>query len=525
MLELGIDEATIVLKANPKHAYFSRLPWELHAQVILNTFAQKADFKNVFGLRITEEKAPAGYTKAYHYGNHNFYFAMAYHPEQKTMGVVVKFSAQALDYYLQHRHIKFYQFMHIVADKMYSARLSRIDLTADYIDEAVDTTNIYKDLIARKIDIYDKFPGITPDEPIYRRRGLKYRGYCIGDEVPTIYVGSPKSDLELRIYDKRQEQIDNVGTKIEKALKCKDWTRFELILKGNYAHQFTEALSLVYTDVAFANLIASTILQKCRFMVISNDAPNHETKYTQMLVDCINNDDFILKANVHKNYELAKNIEYMYQGSGILSTLYKVHEIWGADATWELLAHTLDLLEEYEPNQDCSRWLAKNTDDYLSEYPTFRDFLESNLVKIISDKKHQKGLREFNIYEQEERKKNSTKKPSDTKDMSEIDNDDEKILEQIPSAPPPSISLDATDELMGAMIKITLQNYEESRKTLYIACQKALCQSPNQMYQFERLDYLLTRLRDDALDAIINDTTFNFNPKTTDRKENNHAKN
>lgn len=187
------------------------------------------------------------------------------------------------------------------------------------------------------------------------------------------------------------------------------------------------------------------------------------------------------------------------------------------------MAHTLDLLEEYEPNQDCSRWLAKNTDDYLSEYPTFRDFLESNLVKIISDKKHQKGLREFNIYEQEERKKNSTKKPSDTKDMSEIDNDDEKILEQIPSAPPPSISLDATDELMGAMIKITLQNYEESRKTLYIACQKALCQSPNQMYQFERLDYLLTRLRDDALDAIINDTGFNFNKKTTDGKENNYA--
>ena len=75
------------------------------------------------------------------------------------------------------------------------------------------------------------------------------------------------------------------------------------------------------------------------------------------------------------------------------------------------------------------------------------------------------------------------------------------------------------------MIETTLQNYEESRKALCIACQKALCQSPNQMYQFERLDYLLTRLRDDALDAIINDTTFNFKKNTTDRKENNHAKN
>ena len=357
MLELGIDEATIVLKANPKHAYCSGLPWELHAEVIINTFAQKADFKNVLGRRTTEEKAPAGYTKAYHYGSHNFYFALAYHPEQKTMGVVVKFSAQALDYYLQHRNIKFYQFMHIVADKMYSARLSRIDLTADYIDENVDTTDIYKNLVSKKVDIYDKFPGITPDKPIYRRRGLKYRGYCVGDEVPTIYVGSPKSDLELRIYDKRREQIDNLGTKVEKALKCKTWTRFELILKGNYAHQFTEALTLIYTDVAFANLIASTIVQKFRFMAVDNGLPDQETEYSQMLIDCINNDNFRLKANVHKNYDLAKNIEYLYQGSGILATLYKVFDIWGANAAWELLAYTLDSLEDYEPNDDCLHWL------------------------------------------------------------------------------------------------------------------------------------------------------------------------
>ncbi len=405
MLEIGIDETTIVLQADPNHAYNKCMQWELLARVIINTFAERADFFNILGPKVSEEKAPAGYTKAYHYGSHNFYLALAYHPDQKKMGVVVKFSAQALDYYLQHRNIQFYELIHDVADKMYSTRLSRVDLTADYVDENVDTTAIYKDLIARNIDIFDKFDGITPDKPIYRRRGLKYRGYCDGDEIPTIYIGSPKSDLELRIYNKKQEQISRNGSKLERAISCHDWTRFELILRGNYAHQISDAIKRIETDIEFANLISSTFVQRFRFMKIEDGSPEQETYYTQMLIDCINSDNFKLRANVHKNYDLIKNIEYLFQGSGILTTLHKIYAIWGCNAVWELLWYTLDLIENYEPNNDCSKWVQRNANDYLEDYPIFEDFLKCNLPQIRPDRNQAKGLRKFDLYANQEKGK------------------------------------------------------------------------------------------------------------------------
>lgn len=393
MLELGVDEITLVLQPTPDDAYDVNAQWINIAEKMIDTYAKKADFENILGNKITEPKAPAGYTIAYHYGTHNWYMAVAYNPEQRSMGVIVKFSAQALDYYTEHRNIKLYKMLHITTDDMYTARLSRIDLTADYMDEDIDVTEIYHSLIDRKVDIYDKFPGPSPDRPIYRRRNLKYSGFCVRDEIPTIYIGSSQSNAQARIYDKRREQIERKGSKLSKALASKNWTRFEIVLRDEYAHQMTDALSLIYTDNAYANLIASVIVQKFRFMIIENGLPDHETDYTQMLIDCIANDDFKLRTSSTKNYDLSRNIEYLYYGSGIMQTLYKVQEIWGRDAAWELLAHTLDLLDDYEPNDDCQRWLLQNANDYLKKHPTLWNFLEDNLTDVIEDKKQKKGLR------------------------------------------------------------------------------------------------------------------------------------
>lgn len=395
MIELGVDEITIVLH-NTLGIIASSTQWEVTAETIINTFAQKADLINIFGIKVPEDNAPAGYTVAYHYGAHAFYFATAYHPTQPSMQVVVKFSAQALDYYIENSKMKLYRFWHMITSDIYKPRLSRIDLTADYIDLNVDPTLIYQNLVNRKIDIYDKFAGKTPDTPILRKRNLSFRGFAVKDEIPTIYVGAPSSDCQLRIYDKKREQVERAGSKLAKALNCSNWTRFECTLSKRYAHQMSDALSNIYTDTEFANLIASVIVQKFRFMDIdSKGNPDVETDFTQALIDCVSNNDFQLRASSTKNYDLAKNIEYLYHGSGILGTLHKVQEIWGTDAVWELLAHTLDILEDYEVNDSCAYWEMRNADDYKKQYPAFVDFLTDNLPTVISTK--EKGSKEFSI--------------------------------------------------------------------------------------------------------------------------------
>ena len=41
---------------------------------------------------------------------------------------------------------------------------------------------------------------------------------------------------------KRKEQLCNNGFRMKEATKCKDWTRFEVSYRGDYAHQITDQI-------------------------------------------------------------------------------------------------------------------------------------------------------------------------------------------------------------------------------------------------------------------------------------------
>lgn len=357
----------------------------------------RSNFVNIFGPQSKEDKAPAGYTVAYHYGAHSFYLALAYHPEHARMGIIVKMSAQALDYYTQHSGLKLYNLLQTAQDNSYTMRLSRVDLVADYINEGIDVTAIYHGLNAHTIGIYDRYEGRTLEEPIYKRKNLELRGFCVADAVPTIYLGAVSSDVQLRVYDKRREQLERKGTKMDKALACANWTRFEIILKSDYAHQFTNALMAVTDDTEFGNLIATVIVQKFRFMLVINGNVDVETDYTQMLVDCIANNNFRLKSASTKNFELANSIAHLYGGSGLLNTLYKIKDIWGSDAAWDFIAHTHALLANLEPNDDCQYWLMRNANDYKRNYPTWADFTRENMPELYYSKDYLTGTREIKV--------------------------------------------------------------------------------------------------------------------------------
>lgn len=385
MIELGTDEITLVLQM-PKRNRKMLLTndWQNIAEDMIAIFEKKSNFVSVYGKRGSEKNAPAGYTVAYKYGEHNFYLAVAYHMDNFSMGIIVKFSAQAWDYYREVAGLEVYGFLYNIVDPDYGVRLSRIDLVADYIDENLNVTAIYQGLMDERIGIFRENANKKTGKTFWKRVKMKYSGLLREQEVPTIYIGSPQSILRLRIYDKKREQIERRGTKLEKAIKCKDWVRFEGVFRSDYAHQITDELLKIHSDNEYMNLIAMILLQKFHFMLIDHGVIDTETEYTRMLLDCITNGNFKLKAPSSKDYDLAKSAVYAIRGSGAMNTLYKIREIWSMDAVERLWEYEKNyFLKKFIPNEDCENWLKKNIYDYQKRYPDFEDFLKDNISKLL----------------------------------------------------------------------------------------------------------------------------------------------
>lgn len=391
MLQLGTDEITVVLQLNKmvKQSYADNgeeFVWSEIAENMIARFVQRTDFVNVFGAQDIENRPPQGYTTAYKYGDHSFYLAVAYHALMPNMGVAVKFSAQALDYYCQRTDTQVYQFLQKIQCPIYTARLSRIDLTADYIDENIDVTAIYNDLMHNRIGLFRLAENKKTGETMYRRIPMKYEGYIKEREVPTIYVGSVHSKSRLRIYDKRREQIERHGVKYDTALKCHDWVRFEGVFREEYAHQLTELLLDTENDAEYINLIACTMTQKFGFLHVNSGAAPCETEYTRLIMDCITKGVATLRSLSSRSNDLFRCVEYMLDGSGVVTTLYKIKEIWGTeDAVDAFLALLKKYVGLYVPNDDCKNWLKKNLVDMKSEYPHYDDYLNEYVVPMLQE--------------------------------------------------------------------------------------------------------------------------------------------
>ena len=381
MIELGVDEITLVLQL-PKElmGIYNPYNWDKIADNMITHFEDKAEFEKIFGEKRGEARTPAGYTNAYTYGDHSFYFAVAFHQYQLRMGVVVKFSAQALDYYCEKSGENVYVFLQKIKDDgWYTIRLSRVDVVADYIDENVDITDIYQSLMDNRVGIFREYLSEKDNRTMYKRCNIKYSGFIKQREVPTVYIGSVQSNARLKIYDKKREQIERNGTKLDKARNVTDWTRMEASLKNEYAHQMTDELLKTQSDDEYANLIACVMLQKFRFMYIQEGVADCETEYTQGLMDCISNQNFVLKAPSSRNHELAKSIRYIFFGSGIMTTIYKIREIWGEKAVSILLVFIEDCIKEWQPNDECRYWLKCHRQDYQDDTKDFERYLNENV--------------------------------------------------------------------------------------------------------------------------------------------------
>ena len=370
MLKASIDELTLVLQASreDKLKIEDDSDWIELAEFMISDFEQKAQLKSTFGAKIGANKCPAGYTYGYTYGSHSFYFAVAYNQKAYDMGVIIKFSAEALHYYLRKTGQEAYEFLQAVRSETYEMRLSRIDFDVDFIDEKITVNALYEALKAKKIEVY--LQKHQQNKVIFSKKQLHFRGFMKNGKMETIYLNSPRSSVNCRIYNKQLEEIELRKPNMNYALMHK-WIRFEAVFKNDYAHNLTKQLLAINSKDELSDLILDSWIQKFYFKKVSGET----AIYTKKMIDAKKDGNFVLIGQVQRDNDLAKRFDYLLLNSGTISTLYKIKMLWGSSALEYATKYINTYVEDWHENQGCAEWLKKHATDTKESFPKFADFM------------------------------------------------------------------------------------------------------------------------------------------------------
>lgn len=360
-IKVGVDEFSLVL-FYPIDDICS--DWQSTAYLMIKEFIYKSEIELLLG-NVVEllDKKPQAYSQALTIENAPYYFVIAYHENFVHMGILVRFTAQAWATY-QEQYLKHYgetvnvaKFLRMIDSPLYTFRLSRIDLTADYKNfDDLSPHSIYEKLKNEQYIIVD-----------CNDRHSKRKISAVQNDLATqtLYVGSRAENTQslLRVYNKKNEQISTNGFRLDEALNCENWVRLEVSFRGKYAHQITEQLKSVSDDISMSQFTASKICDRYRFFDVST---GHYTSFTQDLIAIISNKEYpALRCESPKNNSLNKSVQHIINGSGLFPLIYKISVIWGdkaVDKFWSLL---YGIYKKYhkskiETNPQIRTWLKKN---------------------------------------------------------------------------------------------------------------------------------------------------------------------
>ncbi len=384
MVEAGIDQLTIVLLAHDDILNNKNRRWNDIASEIIFEVEESLNLIDILGERSLMKKAISGYSVGYTYGNHDFSFAIYYHHQYARMGVLVKFSAQALAYYQGQTNLYVYEVLQKIQSQLYQVRCSRIDIAIDFINEGINITKIQNQYNNKELKILVMRERNGNIEQITKSHSI--HGITEGSEFQTIYLGKRDSPLYMRIYDKKHEQISNRGSQCSEAKEYNDWVRFELETKKDYAHDLTEALLNTNCQTEFKEIILGFFIQKFYFVTVENDK-YVPTLFMQKIIEMKNDKSIVLFKSVNtKNTELSKSFLYLLKSSGVITALYKILTIWGKTGLDESIKTIINYLKnEYNPNRDCIEFLKNNGKEYRENYRNFNDFFEKEVKPELDD--------------------------------------------------------------------------------------------------------------------------------------------
>lgn len=367
---VDIDEFTLVLSLIDKDIGED---WILICESFLKEFLKRSQIEAFFG-EMTHRYAglPQGYINGLSYNNKPWYLAIAWHEEQPRMGVCVRFSAYAWVSYQYRYSLKYgcpidlAGFLAMIQSNIYHIHLTRVDLVADYFDypdpDNIPGKYLKPDTIYRKMNdgeyavrTYKGMPSVQCTSAIDK-----------DGEYQTVYLGSKKGSSFMRVYDKREEQLQTKGFRYNDALSCKSWVRFEMVVRNNGAKTITEQLSTINNAHKLHALIAKHITDKFRFIDTNT---NTNTDFTEDLLSIATEATVApIKSVSNRNMELARTISYIRQSSGLFSLLYKIMCIWGKQEVHKFMIRLeVDFFQEAnKPNsfKDADKWVTRHWSEY-----------------------------------------------------------------------------------------------------------------------------------------------------------------
>lgn len=344
-LTVGVDEFTLILQPTNKVIV---IDWPDTMNEIIDVFVAKSRLMDLFGEMAFAEKVPAGYTNGVTFACRPWYLVISWHDDFPSMGVCVRFSAHAYATYKQEFKERFQSdiniavFLNMVQDGAYTTRLSRIDLTADYydyMDDLLPDRLLSTDLIYSRLkDGSYLIKNWKDRQSVRNMSGLDKNG-----AYETFYIGSRagKTNGFLRVYNKKQEQIQTMGYRYDEALQYKGWVRFESSFLHDYAHQMTEQLLSGYmTPQDLQQWIAKHISDRYRFVDTST---NEVTAFTDDLIGIsVGTNAAALIAPSPRDNTFRQSLEHLRIGSGLYPVLYKAFGMWGDGADRQLIEYLYD---------------------------------------------------------------------------------------------------------------------------------------------------------------------------------------
>lgn len=353
-ITIGVDEFTLVLQPVKK---VDISIWDMTAGEVIEEFLKKSKLDHMLGgAEPTERGLVQGYTAGFCTSvGRPYHSVICYHHEYEKMGVCFKMSAHAyFEYKMAYfkeckERMNITKFLKNVESDMYNLRVSRIDLAVDFFDMPdpvykqgyLHPDTIYNLLIKHQMRVVDH----NDRENIRKISGINNDGI-----YETVYLGSKKGKSRgfMRIYDKKNEQIENHSYRLQDALSCESWIRFEACYKGIYAHRIGEMLLdevLIQADEELMAFIAGKICDKYIFKF----ADGSITNFSEILLDIASGEEYeTLKCESPRDNSLEQSLKYIVTNSGLCMTLAKILYVYADEnAIDETLSWLKWMFEEY----------------------------------------------------------------------------------------------------------------------------------------------------------------------------------
>lgn len=393
----SIDELTLTFRLD---GVIPPDSWQKIAEKIVDKISKNMKLNACFGNKVYQSKGSIGYDTIVTFGDTYFFF-LGYNSLRPSMGIILKFSAEAFKFYRQRyvslgfsKHFEAYDvvklFGKIKNDFLGKCRVTKADLAVDFFD--------YPDLTVNAL-----YQGIDQKQILIVNSKGRLSSFNINATVNngvanTVYVGSKKknSSALLRIYNKKQEQEDNVGAYLLKARSVDSWIRFEASFRKDYAHQIGSVLETLTSDVELSKLIFSCLTDKYIFTL-----PDKQTvlDFSQDMLD-FSGVGSPLFSEEHRNNDLLASADYFKKSSGLTSLLYKIEQLYGRESVKDYLVDVLNYLDNgYQANADVDSFLTKYGDDYRGLLPPWQGAVQkSKQVSLIKNSKSLK-MTKFNPFE------------------------------------------------------------------------------------------------------------------------------